>query len=417
MKLRLKFISFLMFYLVPFNFLNLRTIHAVTTDAGAAGAFMNFGVGGRPIGMGKAFTGVSDDVDALYWNPGGLGTFRSSQVTFQQTTLVGGGSFQYLGLAQPIYTYGCFAAAVMNLSAGKVIRTDSNFIETGSYDNSETAYMLGYGHRLSDHWGLGFMGKMAENVIDSRKATGLGADIGTMFIPTDDLRIGAMIRNAIQPRYQFETDSETFPRLGRLGVSYELFNHRLLAAADFEKSIGTPMVSDKWYAGLEGKIFENLAIRAGVNTDNITAGAGFGWKSFVIDYSAEYQQLGLFQRFSLKVFFGGFEVDVRADPSVFSPVGLKRHTSIAILCRNRNRIVKWLLTIKNDKGLIVRSFQGYNSPPDSVEWDGTDSHDRVVEPGNYYYAMVATDNNNDHERTRVRKLRIIAPTPLEIEAK
>ena len=28
--------------------------------------------GGRPLAMGGAFTGVADNVDAVYWNPAGL---------------------------------------------------------------------------------------------------------------------------------------------------------------------------------------------------------------------------------------------------------------------------------------------------------------------------------------------------------
>jgi flagellar hook assembly protein FlgD len=110
-------------------------------------------------------------------------------------------------------------------------------------------------------------------------------------------------------------------------------------------------------------------------------------------------------------------VDVSASPTVFSPVGLKRNTTISILSRNRERLVKWVISIRNSAGVVVRSFQGYNAPPESIEWNGTDSKGRVVEPGVYTYAFRATDNNNHVEKSRVRQLRIDSPTPIELEAK
>ncbi len=398
-------------------FLFTLSAQAATSEAGAAGSFLDFGVGGRPVGMGKAFTGVADDVDALYWNPGGLATFRSSQVTFQQSDLTEDVSFQYLGVVQPLYTFGAVAAGVMNLASGKVQRTDENFIEIGSFEGRETAYLLSYAHHLGDHWGVGGTVKLVENEIDNKKATGTGADLGALFAPSEKLRLGATVRNLVAPSYKFDTDTEDFSRLARLGASYKFLNGRLMAAADYEKVVGGPERNDKWFFGLEGKAFENIALRAGANTDGLTGGAGLSWKTFVLDYAAEYQEIGFFHRFSLKVFFGGFEVDIAADPTVFSPVGIKRITTISILCRNRSRIVKWMVTIRNGKNRIMKTFQGYDTPPESVEWDGVDSQGRVCEPGTYFYALTATDNKNHVEKSRVRQLKIVSPTPIELEAK
>src|SRR5690348_7970639 len=38
------------------------------------------GFGARAIGMGGAYTAVADDIDALWWNPGGLVRMRDTQV-------------------------------------------------------------------------------------------------------------------------------------------------------------------------------------------------------------------------------------------------------------------------------------------------------------------------------------------------
>src|SRR5260221_13478775 len=90
----------------------------VAKDAGLPGEFLNVGVGARPLGMGRAFTGVADDIDSIYWNPAGLSTYRSNQLAFQYSPLPVAGSFQYLAYSQPLYAYGNFGISVINLDSG-----------------------------------------------------------------------------------------------------------------------------------------------------------------------------------------------------------------------------------------------------------------------------------------------------------
>src|SRR5690348_3174315 len=84
-------------------------------DAGLPGEFLDFGAGARPLGMGGAFTAVADDVDSLYWNPAGLATFRSSQVTFQHAPEPLDTSYQYMAYAQPVYALGSIGIGVVTL--------------------------------------------------------------------------------------------------------------------------------------------------------------------------------------------------------------------------------------------------------------------------------------------------------------
>ncbi|MGB7055958.1 MAG: hypothetical protein WBE28_11630, partial [bacterium] len=50
-------------------------------DPGATGyTFVKLGVGVRPVAMGNAFTAISDDGNAVFWNPAGLGVVNSYYV-------------------------------------------------------------------------------------------------------------------------------------------------------------------------------------------------------------------------------------------------------------------------------------------------------------------------------------------------
>lgn len=61
------------------------SLHAdVTTDAGA---FSWVGAGVRPMGMGGAFTAVSDDVNAVFTNPAGIAGIKSREIGYTQADL------------------------------------------------------------------------------------------------------------------------------------------------------------------------------------------------------------------------------------------------------------------------------------------------------------------------------------------
>jgi len=333
-----------------------------SNDAGLPGEFLNIGVGGRPLGMGRAFTAVADDIGALYWNPAGLSMYRSSQVTFQYNPLLLDGSYQYVAYSQPLYALGNFGVGIVNLDSGKVPRVDDNNVEVGDFSHRETGYLASYAYRFNDKWGTGATLKMAEKVIDGKSARGYGADVGTLYMLNDRVRFGAMVRNLVAPQYSYTTEKEKFPTIVRTGAAVKFFNEHLLTDLDLDKTVGASQ-GLKWHFGLEGFIVRNVFLRAGVDQSQIAAGVGLKWKTLQFDYAAGFQELGLVNQFSVKVLFGGYEVDVRADPSVFSPVGLKNKVDFQINTSHRSRIVNWILTIRNAHGEVVRSFKGYNDPP------------------------------------------------------
>jgi len=385
-------------------------------DAGLPGEFLNFGVGARALGMGHAFTGVADDVDSIYWNPAGLATFRSSQLTLQHSPLILGGAYQYIAYSQPIYSLGTLGIGIVNLTSGDVPKVDSNNVEIGEFDSRETAYLVSYAYRFTGIFGLGTTIKMVEKKIDDRSARGFGADIGTTLDVHEKVRLGAMIRNIIPPSYNFSTDKEKFPIIMRTGASVRMFNNHLLSSLDLEKTIGTAQ-NPKFHFGLEGFVIRNIFFRFGWDQTELTTGVGVHLQTIQFDYAAGFQELGLVNRVSVKFLFGGYEVDVKASPSVFSPVGLKNKTMFRIDSSNRHRVVQWLLVIKDAQGEVVRSYKGHSTPPQRIEWDGRNDQGRLVRPGEYTYRMSVTDTRDRTETTPARRIKIIAPTPLEIEVK
>jgi hypothetical protein len=384
-------------------------------EAGLPGEFLNFGAGARSLGMGRAFTGVADDVESIYWNPAGLATFRSSQVVLQHAPLDQEGSYQFLAYSQPLYGRGSLGVGLVNVGSPNVPRIDSNNAEVGSFDHRETGYLVSYAQRFGERLGLGTTVKMAENSTDGRTERGFGLDLGGIYRWGERVRVGAVLHNAVPPVYDFSTDKERFPTIFRTGVSSRFFRQHLLAAADVEKTLGIPQ-NPRWHLGLEGSAVQNVFLRLGLDQTEITSGVGLRWRTIQFDYAMGFQTVGLVNRFSLKFFFGGFEVDVKASPAVFSPLGLKNRVAFKISAANRSRITRWIMSIRNTENAVVKSYEGYNTPPAVLEWDGRDDKGQVVPAGKYTYRLVTTDAKNQSERTPERYITVVAPNPIELEA-
>lgn len=407
----------LKFFLAATLVVGQTTVGFAGNESGLPGEFLNFGVGARPMGMGRAFTAVADDIDALYWNPAGLATYRSSQLAFEHNPLEEDGAHQYVAYSQPLYALGNFGIGVINMTSGDVDRTDTNNSVIGTFESRETAYLASYANKWREKWAFGGTFKMAENSIDSKTERGFGADAGTIYKHNDRVRFGVMLRNALRPSYSFATEKETFPAILRAGTAVKFFNEHLTTALDLEKTVGLSQ-NPRWHLGVEGFIIDNIYLRAGVDQTEITTGLGIQWRNIRFDYSNGFQDLGFQNRFSLKLLFGGYEVDVKAKPNVFSPVGLNNKLLFNVHVAHQNRIVKWILSIRNSKNNeVVKSFQGFDAPPSTFEWDGMDAQGKRVEEGQYTYQMIVTDVKNQVEKTPIRTIRVKAPTPFEIEAK
>jgi len=72
--------------------------------AGQVAEYLRWGVGGRALGLGRAFTSVADDASAVYWNPAGMSSLaqRGGTMMFMHVGLQQGASLNYIGGALPL---------------------------------------------------------------------------------------------------------------------------------------------------------------------------------------------------------------------------------------------------------------------------------------------------------------------------
>lgn len=276
---------------------------AQTTGA----AFLKIDAGARPAALGGAYTAMADDVNALYYNPGGLPlmTRREMGATHAQWLL--GSKFDAVGFAQPT-RMGVFGLGLARLGTGSQEARDADGRLQGSLDAADTAYTLGFGRAVAGRTSLGASVKYLESRIGSDRASAFALDLGVMRrFGAAPLTLGFSVLN-LGRGIRFLDQVDPLPLTVSLGGAY-----RLAGALNLAMDLRHEPYARRSDVGIgtEYAVLGRLALRAGYATsapagamDSSFAGLGGGLGLRLGDYRADYTftpfgLLGNVQRLSL----------------------------------------------------------------------------------------------------------------------
>ncbi|TET23459.1 MAG: PorV/PorQ family protein, partial [Candidatus Cloacimonadota bacterium] len=340
-------------------------------DGGLPGAFLEYGVSARVIGMGRAFSGLADDANAGYFNPGGLDQIDPKELTFQHGILFEGTTFDYLAYAHPTSTYGTFGATIMMVRTPDIEDITPANSKVGEFGENEFALLLTMSKQIARFLSVGINYKLIYHKISHWGAMGHGADIGFFLFPDNVFSIGVNFQNAVKPSILMESERDIYPLNLRAGMSLKLLDRRLVLASDLGWS---EYQSPRFYEGIEYRPWWPIILRAGVDVNHLNVGLGVRkdaelW-SIGVDYafSNHYQSNGLLQpthTVSLVMNFGGFRAKVIPNKSIFSPLagGDDNIVWMNLNVATRAPIKKWQLRVKNGRGEIVRLYNAWGNPP------------------------------------------------------
>lgn len=234
--------------------------------AGIPAAFVNIGFGARPLGMGGAYTAVSNGVESLLWNPAGLAGVPFVQGTFSTTRQLG------------IIPYQMAAAA---------FRFGLNFVHSEgiilSGDDAMREFTFLVGMSMEKRWenGSWLRGGMAVSYRNASfgknapqnegavtgSASGFSMDWGVQYAPAEHYVIAAVLKNAVNYlRWNSSTlggYNEGTPRrliFGLAALNIMAFNFDL----DFEKALYRDM-EDRFSFGVERPVYRYFFLRAGIS--------------------------------------------------------------------------------------------------------------------------------------------------------
>jgi hypothetical protein len=170
----------------------------VSKTGTTAGKFLSIGVGPRANAMGGAFSSISNDASAMYWNPGGLALLNQPQVFISYTKMFADLNVDYLGIVIPMGEAGVFGVNVTALAMGDMKVTTEDYPDgTGeTFSAGSYAFGLSYGKHITDDFLFGVNIKYIREDISNSSASGFGIDIGTIFnTPFYGIRFSSSISN------------------------------------------------------------------------------------------------------------------------------------------------------------------------------------------------------------------------------
>ena len=270
----------------------LSSAHAVSAG-GTTASFLKLGSGARATGLGGAFTAVSDDINALSYNPAGLANLKRSEIGFTRAELVEGVSYNFLGYSRPA-AKGTIGLGINYLSQTSIEGRDANREAAGKFGASDTAINLAYGRSLTARTGLGINFKYITSRIADETGNSWAVDAGWQYkTPVKGLGLGFAVQN-LGPKMKFIDEGSSLPLTARAGMGYAVLDNILLSF-DVDRQINEKKTVFSF--GSEYAVFNSFSMRAGYLKNTVSGGnsladsggfkAGFGLKlrGFNLDYA------------------------------------------------------------------------------------------------------------------------------------
>jgi len=264
-----------------------------TEGGGGTRSIFSIGAGSRAISMGGAFVAIGDDPSVLYYNPAALRQNRFPRLMINHIQLFSGfsdASYDFASVVYPTLSAGSIGIAFMTVGTGGIRTFDEFSRETGEISYRESQGVLSYAVNLPwdyfGHFTIGSSVKVLHQRVGDFSDTGTGMDVGLLYQPPvlDGLILGCNLQDIIGAETKLVSVSERVDRTLMFGAGYRyLFgNGSFLTLAT---QVNLPERDEREIRfGAEFSFKRIFSIRLGYDSEQITAGVGFGLRGFELDY-------------------------------------------------------------------------------------------------------------------------------------
>ena len=172
--------------------------------------FLKLGVDARAIGMGEAYTAVTDDISSVYWNPAGLAPAYQNQAFVSHTNWVADIMHEFAACS---FTNGVSTVAAY----GSVLHMDDmditdeeTFGPTGEkFTNSSMAFGVDYAQQFTNKFSAGVGVKYLRENLYEFSVNSFSVDVGSMYnTGWRNIKIGMALRNFGPDIHYYVDDDE-----------------------------------------------------------------------------------------------------------------------------------------------------------------------------------------------------------------
>nr|MDA3813024.1 PorV/PorQ family protein [Candidatus Cloacimonadota bacterium] len=244
---------------------------AQNENAGTSGfTFLKVNYSARAAAMGNAYTGLSNDADAVFFNPAGLVQIDSPQASITYMSYLDGINCGSAAYVYPIDDKTSLAVFAKGLSATED-RTIAN--ELGQYEGidgtfgmSDFIFGISVARYLIDMLDVGINAKFIQESLDDNSASAVVLDAGVMHQSTNEnLKIGIALRN-VGKQLTYHTDDEyeeVLPTTLTVGFNYHP-KEKFYATVDIYKPLDNDIFGR---LGFEYHVYSMFALRTGYKTN------------------------------------------------------------------------------------------------------------------------------------------------------
>ena len=296
-------------------------------------AFLEVDGGVRQIGMGGAFTGLSDDAMCVFYNPAGLRFLDGSEVHLSASEWVADLSYQHMAYGFRYGTLPGYFGISWTIMQMPPFREKTEYYDPSSefsvgtlqnVDAGDMAWGGSYCWAFTEHFSVGATVRWYHLSMADAFAEGICGDVGFLYdTPFRNLRVGASINNVGPSNRWAGVGSDTgfgedfsMPTTYRAGASMRVFDvvtHRVVISGDYKRtafganraSVGTEYTFNKGNLFVYGR----AGYRMGYDEEGLTLGGGVRFPSSSeadvrVDYAyVDMGNLDHVQRVSLALFF------------------------------------------------------------------------------------------------------------------
>jgi Uncharacterised protein family (UPF0164) len=295
---------------------------------GSSNIFLRAGQSARVAALGGSFTAVSDDENALFYNPAGLANIRMGAVALNHAQWI-----EDIRIDNIVFGYNFdrklgVALSVSHLWMPAIQGKDGFGNVNGDINVTSSIINLGLGYKVDPSFYVGVGIKYFLDDLAGFTASGIAIDAGIyMYLFVPGLTFGLTVQN-LGGDIQYDTVQEKIPFTYRAGLAYKIRNTGLRVSVDGVKTIDSDFVIA---TGLEYTLLKTFSLRFGNqfrNDQKFTPGYGAGLninQQYLVDYTFyTLEDLGNTHRVGFTFRFNLPTAKLRTSKSIYKSYRIKK---------------------------------------------------------------------------------------------